>query len=260
MEQCSQLQLLKAYSHRFELNYILYQCENLSQGRRAYYFSFLYTLTGITPAYAGKTRPLLHKHENTWDHPRVCGKNKLFSILSSDPLGSPPRMRENAVLKAFLWRSCGITPAYAGKTFPSLKTFYVMRDHPRVCGKNRSFASIDALKAGSPPRMREKLLVACEVVIYNGITPACAGKTAQIYVRWSQHQDHPRVCGKHRTLLRYLLHPLGSPPRMREKLSKEDCIASVLGITPAYAGKTTYVFHTPSAFRDHPRVCGKNKL
>lgn len=49
LEQCSQLQLLKAYSHRFELNYILYQCENLSQGRRAYYFSFLYTLTGITP-------------------------------------------------------------------------------------------------------------------------------------------------------------------------------------------------------------------
>lgn len=40
LEQCSQLQLLKASSHRFELSYILYQNENLSQGRRAYYFSF----------------------------------------------------------------------------------------------------------------------------------------------------------------------------------------------------------------------------
>ena len=54
LEQCAQLQLLRASSHRFEPNGILYQRENLSQGRRTYYFSFLYTLTGISPASAGK--------------------------------------------------------------------------------------------------------------------------------------------------------------------------------------------------------------
>lgn len=58
LEQCAQLQLLRASSHHFELSYILYQSENLSQDRRAYYFSFLYilyTLTGIIPACARKT-------------------------------------------------------------------------------------------------------------------------------------------------------------------------------------------------------------
>lgn len=54
LEQCAQLQLLRASPHRFEPNGILYQRENLSQGRRAYYFRFLCTLTGVTPASAGK--------------------------------------------------------------------------------------------------------------------------------------------------------------------------------------------------------------
>ena len=100
LEQCSQLQLLKASSHRFELNYILYQNENLSQGRRAYYFSFLYTLTGITPrvrekrlpehcmigndritpACAGKTPDAFVLLVEGEDHPRVCGKNAYPNI------------------------------------------------------------------------------------------------------------------------------------------------------------------------------------
>ena len=54
LEQCAQLQLLRASSHHFELSYILYQNENLSQGKCIYYFRFLCTLTGITPASAGK--------------------------------------------------------------------------------------------------------------------------------------------------------------------------------------------------------------
>lgn len=54
LEQCSQLQLLKAFSHRFELNGILYQRENLSQGRRAYYNTLLSKFTGIPPRVCGK--------------------------------------------------------------------------------------------------------------------------------------------------------------------------------------------------------------
>jgi len=49
LDQFSQLQLLKASSYRFEPNGILYQRENLSQGKCTYYFRFLCTLTGITP-------------------------------------------------------------------------------------------------------------------------------------------------------------------------------------------------------------------
>ena len=47
----------------------------------------------ITPAYAGKSRSLLHDRERSWDHPRVCGE-KLWIVSSAlRSLGSPPRMR-----------------------------------------------------------------------------------------------------------------------------------------------------------------------
>lgn len=54
LEQCAQLQLLRASPHRFEPNGILYQRENLSQGRRAYYNTLLSKFTESTPACAGK--------------------------------------------------------------------------------------------------------------------------------------------------------------------------------------------------------------
>lgn len=55
LEQCAQLQLLRASSHRFEPNGILCQNENLSQGRRAYYNTLLSKFTESTLACAGKT-------------------------------------------------------------------------------------------------------------------------------------------------------------------------------------------------------------
>ena len=181
LEQCSQLQLLKAYSHRFELNYILYQCENLSQGRHAYYFSFLYTLTRITPAYAGKTQSSRSWWAMCRDHPRVCGKNKLPDILWLAVKGSPPRMRE----KLHRGRRCcieqGITPAYAGKTSTNALQVLDMWDHPRVCGKN--VFSVEQVKPvwGSPPRMREKLISCATSKKQKRITPAYAGKTCCVF-------------------------------------------------------------------------------
>ena len=66
--------------------------------------------------------------------------------------------------------------------------------------------------------MREKPIkaVPCNIVIR--ITPAYAGKTLRLIVAFRQVQDHPRVCGKNLSAETQLLHCLGSPPRMREKL------------------------------------------
>ena len=116
LEQCSQLQLLKASSHRFELSYILYQNENLSQGRRAYYNTLLSKFTGIPPACAGKTERWLQRFVRRRDHPRVCGKNLRVYLCASKRIGSPPRVREKPprLLKGV--KVFGITPACAGKT------------------------------------------------------------------------------------------------------------------------------------------------
>ena len=50
---------------------------------------------------------------------------------------------------------------------------------------------------------------------------------------------------------------LGSPPRMRGKGVKHRDGRVRVGITPAYAGKSTDGLESDWRTRDHPRVCGE---
>ena len=90
----------------------------------------------ITPAYAGKTNQAAVWDDEAWDHPRVCGKDRLCQCLLICFLGSPPRMRERHGTSAIVPFSTGITPAYAGKTETDTDGQTVIEDHPRVCGKD----------------------------------------------------------------------------------------------------------------------------
>ena len=51
------------------------------------------SISGITPAYAGKRRSWRFAGIVLWDHPRVCGEKSDIGMLLSDTAGSPPRMR-----------------------------------------------------------------------------------------------------------------------------------------------------------------------
>ena len=50
---------------------------------------------------------------------------------------------------------------------------------------------------------------------------------------------------------------LGSPPRMRGKAPSLAVLGACIGITPAYAGKSTDLQRPRAAQQDHPRVCGE---
>ena len=50
---------------------------------------------------------------------------------------------------------------------------------------------------------------------------------------------------------------MGSPPRMRGKVSFADLTKTAFGITPAYAGKSPERPGTSALTGDHPRVCGE---
>ena len=50
-------------------------------------------VSGITPAYAGKSFFSTTQSRCTQDHPRVCGEKDFKSAHPSQQLGSPPRMR-----------------------------------------------------------------------------------------------------------------------------------------------------------------------
>ena len=115
------------------------------------------SMSRITPADAGKTSQNLQERIQPMDHPRGCGENYHFVLLS------------------FIQQR--ITPADAGKT-PQLPPVYLSAwDHPRGCGENSSAQSLSVVFRGSPPRMRGKQRQRPFEFFQIGITPADAGKT-----------------------------------------------------------------------------------
>ena len=93
-----------------------------------------------------------------------------------------------------------------------------------------------------------------------GITPAYAGKSARGIFRFGPVRDHPRVCGEKIFCHSVVLRLLGSPPRMRGKVTLEVTYATKPGITPAYAGKSIRATAILRQSRDHPRVCGEKHI
>ena len=113
------------------------------------------------------------------------------------------------------------------------------------------------LESELPPRMRGKDR-GREVLHRHGkITPAYAGKSGHKRRLQSDRWDHPRVCGEKFLPSPKLMASLGSPPHMRGKVTQWLAGIRIVGITPAYAGKSRSVSWTPTVVRDHPRVCGE---
>ena len=132
---------------------------------------------GITPACAGKTNCFDSSAVQLGDHPRVCGKNWSRVCIRYRRRGSPPRVREKLVSGNKRLECYRITPACAGKTNRTPSHLRAVEDHPRVCGKNSKSSNRQSSMAGSPPRVREKLINTKIIRLYPRITPACAGKT-----------------------------------------------------------------------------------
>ena len=152
--------------------------------------------TGITPAYAGKSRPAVIIAGHFRDHPRVCGEEIGITAVVCGHKGSPPRMRGRVKQLYVLMMLRGITPAYAGKSTKDRGQAPGHRDHPRVCGEESGQALTRCARPGSPPRMRGRVGWSAERSGPEGITPAYAGKS---YVFWpspARSWDHPRVCGE----------------------------------------------------------------
>ena len=149
-------------------------------------------------------------------------------------------MRERRLQGRCIGRQIGITPARAGKTRNTTRQSARAKDHPRSCGKDFCMCSASILNTGSPPLVRERLLV----------FGACA----------AMHRDHPRSCGKDASKRLTEASAAGSPPLVRERLVFDRFHVDVYGITPARAGKTNIYHIRGDTDRDHPRSCGKDSI
>ena len=152
-------------------------------------------------------------------------------------LGSPPRVRGKGMISRLNCQGLGITPARAGKRCAARARFTRPGDHPRACGEKPIPLQTMPHRIGSPPRVRGKAKDSCPHTLHTRITPARAGKRG--LGRWHHHLpgDHPRACGEKSLRFFLPLSSIGSPPRVRGKDGIVQRIVSVVGITPARAGK-----------------------
>ena len=71
---------------------------------------------------------------------------------------------------------------------------------------------------------------------------------------------HPRVCGEDADRHRRRPGWRGSPPRMRGRHLVGGVRRDAVGLTPAYAGKTSPVGAATGMSGAHPRVCGEDLI
>ena len=190
----------------------------------------------------------------------MCGEKIACGHYMLCYSGSPPRVRGKADPKKHRQRQTGITPACAGKRECPTEGAPAAGDHPRVCGEKPARPDTAYNDWGSPPRVRGKEKWDVPVEDAGRITPACAGKSPHDGLPWVDFEDHPRVCGEKRGWLDEQNRRIGSPPRVRGKVTRPTRFKGIDGITPACAGKRTRTFCGAGFFGDHPRVCGEKLL
>ena len=126
----------------------------------------------------------------------MCGEKSRLPKQCLTSGGSPPRVRGKATANGLKPFSQGITPACAGKSISLLVPHLLFEDHPRVCGEKAGPAADIRRYMGSPPRVRGKDDFFRPMQVGQGITPACAGKSNQLFELSVLLGDHPRVCGE----------------------------------------------------------------
>ena len=89
------------------------------------------------------------------------------------------------------------------------------------------------------------------------ITPACAGKRNFFAAGATQKKDHPRMCGEKKCMFPEQSAFKGSPPHVRGKVGISVAVAGKIRITPACAGKRSYLSYGIKSQEDHPRMCGE---
>ena len=126
-----------------------------------------------------------------------------------------------------------------------------------MCGEKSYTVAFVILYAGSPPRVRGKVMAFSSSDSAFRITPACAGKRIQNEAEPRKWTDHPRVCGEKMFSISGDVKYPGSPPRVRGKVGFIVLVQTAIGITPACAGKSGRSGHFLRFMGDHPRVCGE---
>ena len=166
------------------------------------------------------------------------GENSTLSRGMRRVAGSSPRGRGKRLRWPLPWASVGLIPAWAGKTLQGGHTV-------RRCG-------------GSSPRGRGKPQRLTRAIYLLRLIPAWAGKTTPRRSLEALRKAHPRVGGENELMAFATSSFVGSSPRGRGKRDVCEGAQRIVGLIPAWAGKTRPRVGQDRQPRAHPRVGGEN--
>jgi len=166
------------------------------------------------------------------------GEDEVVALNDRVAAGSPPHARGRRPDGQAGDDPRRITPACAGKTPSNSKTTGDRTDHPRMRGEDSLLFLKSGRWGGSPPHARGRLHLSKTLVNFQGITPACAGKTRRRGGRPRAAPDHPRMRGEDLFFFAGAEFSPGSPPHARGRLPNGG-----VGVRP---------------LRDHPRMRGED--
>ena len=197
-------------------------------------------VSGIIPACAGNRIKPKHTIIKTRDHPRVCGEQLTMKRKHLRLRGSSPRVRGTGCDIISGKGVNGIIPACAGNRNHQNYHYDKTRDHPRVCGEQFLLHPSQLDTWGSSPRVR--------------------GTVSPRLKPSPKPRDHPRVCGEQPMESPMTFCKVGSSPRVRGTAHGTAQSGMPAGIIPACAGNRSVSGFCHVTLRDHPRVCGEQKI
>ena len=211
----------------------------LTRGKRKQFSVYRYG-AGLIPAHAGKTLGATDPHTSA--------------------RGSSPLTRGKHQSRRECCGRMGLIPAHAGKTWSRPGGSNGLKAHPRSRGENSISCLSSAKFAGSSPLTRGKHLDGGSVEITGRLIPAHAGKTPCPASSHSSRRAHPRSRGENSSEAGDEKGSTGSSPLTRGKLIADRITGKTIGLIPAHAGKTSFVFGGDAPPGAHPRSRGENLL
>ena len=150
----------------------------------------------LIPAHAGKTSPKHWAQQPAAAHPRSRGENSEPPMRAPSRAGSSPLTQGKQHARVLPHPRGKLIPAHAGKTCAWRKRERTCWAHPRSRGENGNALTAAINPTGSSPLTRGKLLACVTGVLWRGLIPAHAGKTAIFVFSLSVVGAHPRSRGE----------------------------------------------------------------
>ena len=188
------------------------------------------------------------------------GEHHVATRHTDGMTGSPPHGRGTQVGHGVPPGGSRLTPAWAGNTTNTGNGTNPTTAHPRMGGEHWSHQRRARSSVGSPPHGRGTLEHGALDVEHVGLTPAWAGNTPGPRSRSHEGRAHPRMGGEHPDVHVMGIWEIGSPPHGRGTRCHQPRRGLLPGLTPAWAGNTSYSTTSRTPARAHPRMGGEHPI